>query len=100
MANYYENVRLEKGMYHETGKTFTQVLEKLDPSENYRNTALEGLDAFQRQLKRFDIKVKGAGSDIVEKFFQTSEASVLFPEYVARSVRAVSYTHLYTIFQL
>lgn len=88
MANYYENVRLEKGMYHETGKTFTQVLEKLDPSENYRNTALEGLDAFQRQLKRFDIKVKGAGSDIVEKFFQTSEASVLFPEYVARSVRA------------
>ena len=88
MANYYESIRLEKGMYHESGKSFTQVLEKLDPSENYRNTALEGLDAYQRQLKRFDIKVKGAGSDAVEKFFQTSEASVLFPEYVARSVRA------------
>ena len=88
MANHYENVKLEKGMYRETGKTFTQVLEKLDPSENYKNTPLEGLDAYQRQLKRFDIKVKGAGSDIVEKFFQTSQSAVLFPEYVARSVRA------------
>lgn len=88
MANHYENIRLEKGMYRETGKSFTQVLEKLDPSENYKNTSLEGLDAFQRQLKRFDIKVKGAGSDMVEKFFQTSDSAVLFPEYVARSVRA------------
>ena len=40
------------------------VLEKLDPSENYRGTALEGLDAFSRQLKRFDIKVKGRNSDL------------------------------------
>ena len=88
MANYFESLRLEKGMYHETGKTFTQVLEKLDPSENYKNTPFEGTDAYQRQLKRFDIKVKGAGSDMVEKFFQTSDSSVLFPEYVARSVRA------------
>jgi len=75
-------------MYGESGKSFTQVLEKLDPSENYKGTALEGMDAFQRQLKRFDIKVKGAGSDMVEKFFSTSESAVLFPEYVARSVRA------------
>ncbi len=87
MAYHYENIRLEKGMYHETGKSFTQVLEQADPSENYKNTPLEGLDAYQRQLKRFDIKVKGAGSDIVEKFFHTTESSVLFPEYVARAVR-------------
>ena len=45
------------------------------------------MDAFQRQLKRFDIKVKGAGSDPVEKFFATSQSAVLFPEYIARSVR-------------
>ena len=63
------------------------MLESLDPSENYKGTALEGLDAFQRQLKRFDIHVKGAGSDMVEKFFHTSESSVLFPEFVSRVVR-------------
>ena len=87
MAYNYENLNLEKGMYRESGKTFTQVLEELDPSEKYRNTPLEGLDAYQRQLKRFDIRVKGANSDNVEKFFTTGQSSVLFPEYVARSVR-------------
>ena len=49
--------------------------------------SLEGLDAFQRQLKRFDIKVKGETSDPVEAFFRTSDAAVLFPEYIARTVR-------------
>jgi HK97 family phage major capsid protein len=83
----FDNIKLEKGMYAQSGMSFSQVLEKSDPSENYRNTPLEGLDAFQRQLKRFDIKVKGAGSDAVEKFFRTSDSAVLFPEYVARSVR-------------
>lgn len=83
----YDNLRLEKGMYRESGKTFTQVLEKLDPSEHYKGTALEGLDAFQRQLKRFDIHVKGSGSDCVEKFFRTMDSAVLFPEFIARSVR-------------
>ena len=63
------------------------VLEELDPSEHYRGTPLEGLDAFQRQLKRFDIHVKGAGSDMVEKFFHTSDSAVLFPEFVSRVVR-------------
>lgn len=87
--NYrYHEVRLDKGMYAEAGKSFAQVLEEQDPSENYAGTALEGLDAYQRQLKRFDIRVKGAGSDLVEKFFHTTDSAVLFPEYVARSVRA------------
>ncbi len=87
MAYCYDNLKLEKGMYHEAGRSFTQVLESRDPSEQYRGTALEGLDAFQRQLKRFDIKVKGTGSDVVEKFFRTADSAVLFPEYIARSVR-------------
>ena len=86
MAYSYETVRLDKGMYGEAGHSFTQVLEKCDPSEQYRGTPLEHLDAFQRQLKRFDIKVKGAGSDVVAKFFATWESAVLFPEYVARAV--------------
>ncbi len=83
----YDNLRLEKGMYRQEGKSFSQVLEGLDPSENYRGTALEGTDAFQRQLKRFGIKVKGAGSSTVEKFFRTMDSAVLFPEYIARTVR-------------
>lgn len=83
---YFDNIKLEKGMYG-TGRSFTDVLEQLDPSENYRNTELEGLDAYQRQLKRFDIKVSGENSDNVQKFFQTSDSAALFPEYVSRAVR-------------
>ena len=83
----YDNLRLEKGMYRQAGMSFTQVLESLDPSENYRGTALEGTDAFQRQQKRFGIRAKGAGSSPVEKFFRTMDSAVLFPEYIARTVR-------------
>ena len=87
MAYHFDTVKLEKGMYNHMGCTFSQVLEEQDPSEQYKGTAIEGLDAFQRQLKRFDIKVKGAGSDIVDKFFATSQSAVLFPEYIARAVK-------------
>ena len=83
----FDSIRLEKGMYRESGKSFAQVLEALDPSEHYTGTALEGTDAFQRQLKRFDIHARGAYSDPVEKFFRTAESSVLFPEYIARAVK-------------
>ena len=83
----YDNIRLEKGMYRQSGKSFSQVLEGLDPSENYRGTSLEKTDAFQRQLRRFGIKVKGPGSSGVEKFFRTTDSAVLFPEYIARTVR-------------
>ncbi len=82
----YDSLKLEKELYT-TGKSFTQALESIDPSENYIGTPLEGLDAYQRQLKRFDIKVSGGDSDSVSKFFQTSDSSALFPEYVARAVR-------------
>ncbi|MEG2221354.1 MAG: phage major capsid protein [Oscillospiraceae bacterium] len=87
MGYHYENMQLEKGMYRQSGKSFTQVLEQLDPSEAYRGTPAEGMDAFQRQLKRFDIKVRGAGSDLVDKFFQATDSAVLFPEFVSRVVR-------------
>ena len=83
----FDNLRLEKGMYRQEGMNFTQVLESMDPSENYRGTALEGTDAFQRQLKRFGIRVKGANSSPVEKFFRNMDSAVLFPEYIARAVR-------------
>ena len=78
--------KLDKGLYS-TGKGFTAELESVDPSENYKGTSLDGLDAFERQLKRFDIKVSGAGSDTIEKFFKTTDSAALFPEYVARAVK-------------
>ncbi len=84
----FDTIRLEKGMYQNSGRSFTQVLEQLDPSDQYQGTPLEGLDAFQRQLKRFDIRVRGEGSDSVEKFFTSTESAVLFPEFVARAVRS------------
>ena len=84
MANF-ETIRLDKGLYG-TRKGFLNELESIDPSENYKGTSLEGLDAFERQLKRFDIRLKGAGSSTVDKFFATTDSAVLFPEYVSRAV--------------
>lgn len=85
MANF-ETIKIDKSMYGVRGKTLTQVLEELDPSDAYIGTQYEKLDAFSRQLKRFDIKVSGKSSDRVEKFFQTSDSVALFPEYVRRAV--------------
>lgn len=84
MSNY-DNIKLEKGLY--SSGDFTKSLESIDPSENYKGTSLEGLDAYQRQLKRFGIKVSGSGSDVVEKFFRSTDSAVLFPEYVSRAVK-------------
>ncbi|MCL2068814.1 MAG: phage major capsid protein [Oscillospiraceae bacterium] len=81
----YESIRLDKSLYKADGG-FSAQLERLDPSANYTGTELSGLDAFQRQLKRFDIRVSGKNSDNIAKFFQTSDSAALFPEYVSRAV--------------
>ena len=82
---HYENIRIDKSLYKSAGG-FLAALEKLDPSERYGAGELSGLDAFGRQLKRFDIKVSGAGSSAIAKFFSTADSAALFPEYVARAV--------------
>lgn len=84
----YNTIKIEKGLYNISGKTFTQALSALDPDEAYVGTSFEGLDAFERQLKRFDIKVKGENCDRVEKFFTSTETAVLFPEFVRRTIKA------------
>ena len=48
MSYQFDNLKLEKGMYGVAGKSFTDLLEAEDPSERYKGTALEGLDAYQR----------------------------------------------------
>ncbi len=84
----YNEIRLEKGLYNLANKSFIQALEEIDPTANYVGTSLGNLDAFERQLKRFDIKISGENCDRVEKFFVTTESAVLFPEFVRRAVTA------------
>lgn len=84
----YTDVKLEKALYTLTDKSFTEALAALDPDIDYKGTELEGLDAYERQLKRFDIKVSGEDCDRVEKFFISAESAVLFPEYVRRQIKA------------
>ena len=83
----YNDIRLEKGFYNLSGKSFTAALEELDPSSAYSGTPLEKLDAFERQLKRFNIRISGENCDCVEKFFTSTETAILFPEFVTRSIR-------------
>lgn len=83
--NNFNYIPIEKGMYKHGN--LTDVLENIDSSENYYDTSLEGLDAFERQLKLLDIKVSGSDSDTVEKFFINRYTAVLFPEYVRRCVQ-------------
>lgn len=80
---FYDSLKLEKGMYN---GDFNKNLESLDPSENYEGTNLYGLDAFERQLKRFNIRVNGKNSSSIEKFFGSTDSAVLFPEFVKRAV--------------
>lgn len=83
----YNEIKLEKALYNLSGKSFSSALEELDPSSSYCGTPLEKLDAYERQLKRFNIRISGQDCDCVEKFFSSTESAVLFPEFVTRSIR-------------
>lgn len=83
----YENIPLDRSMYAAASKSFSRILEEMDPTAHYQGTELGSLDAYQRQLKRFDIKVSGENSDTVDKFFADPAGAALFPEYIVRAVR-------------
>lgn len=83
----YNDIKLEKGLYNLSGKSFTAALEELDPSAAYSGTPVEKLDAYERQLKRFGIRINGQDCDCVEKFFSSTETAILFPEFVTRSIK-------------
>lgn len=83
----YNDIKLEKGLYNLSGKSFSAALEELDPSAAYCGTPLEKLDAYERQLKRFNIRISGSECDKVEKFFSSTETAVLFPEFVTRCIK-------------
>jgi hypothetical protein len=64
------------------GMSLTSVLEELDPTQPG-----DLMNAFERQLCKRGIKIKGGGVDAVERFFQTYDDSILFPEFIAKQVQ-------------
>ena len=40
MAYQFENGKLDKGMYRNAGMSFSQGLEKADPSQQYKGTEM------------------------------------------------------------
>lgn len=83
----FKKVALEKGMYKdafEAGITFSQYLEKTDPSGNYPDSKL---DAFERQLSARGLVIRGPKSVSLDQFYDPDNL-VLFPEFIDREVRA------------
>jgi len=109
---FVKKIEFEKDMYQHAaglGKSFSQFAEDYivekgnDPTEyhglsNYevamkkRQYRAEGkvapLTAFEMMLEQEGIRAFGQSTDTVEKFFQSSGASVLFPEFIANRVYA------------
>lgn len=85
---------LDRKMYeiaYDKGMSFSQFLEYLNPTEPGDNT---GLDAFERQLQRFGIRIKndpkfGMPASKGNLFFNsgTPTSTVLFPEFINRVAR-------------
>ncbi len=63
----YDNIRIEKSLYT-TGKSFTQALEALDPSENYKGTSLEGLTHTNVSLKDLTLRFRAKTAILFQSF--------------------------------
>ena len=90
----YNDITLNEDMYLKYSNNLTKYLEEIDNGEQYIGTNLIALDAFERQLKRFDIKVEGgedSPSDNISAFFQNEQTILLLPEYVRR--KSAQYIH-------
>ncbi len=46
MAFSYDNLKLDKGMYQEAGRSFSQVLERQDPASSIRAPVWRGWTPF------------------------------------------------------
>ena len=82
------------------GMSFSAMLEKLDPSAQYRGDQVLGeTDAFQRQLMLAGIRahsdpVAGIWASKVEDFYSSRRegAVSLLPEFIARTWRRADYS--------
>lgn len=83
-------IALNKDMYNQAKKehvSLSQLLERKDPSPDNAN-----LTAFERQLKEHNIvsqsiAEKGIYASNVGAFYRTDESKVLFPEFIATTLR-------------
>jgi hypothetical protein len=88
----FNEIALTKDLVYsarEEAKSLTQKLEELDPSSAYVGTDLAGLNAYERQLYRFNIIPRsdtklGVRATKMDAWFQNPDTSLklLFPEYV------------------
>lgn len=83
-------IALHRDMYNQAIKeeiTLSQLLERMDPTNDGSK-----LTAFERQLKEHNIVTqtiasKGINASKVEAFYRTEESRVLFPEFIATTLR-------------
>ena len=84
---YTNDIILEKDMYIKYDWNLTHCLEDIDCSKKYNSTNLSALDAYERQLMRFKIKVsdnEDSSSDNISAFFKNEQTILLLPEYIRR----------------
>lgn len=85
-----KKLELEKDMYQDAvvkNVYLNDILEKEDPTIEYKGTPFENTTALQRQLAARGIKTFGAYSDKVSKFFETNDNLILFPAVVETALR-------------
>lgn len=88
----YKLIMLDKSILKDKNFTnLSRILEQHDPTSKYVSTDLDGLDAYERQLKHHNIKVCGPLSDTLKAFYKDEHSLVLFYEYVRRRI----YKHLF-----
>lgn len=85
-------IKLKPEMYRtaaeEYGLTFSEYLEQMNPSKPG-----EELDAFERQLARYNIRIKSDpkrgyyAGHLVNFFTTASDSRILFPEFISRIAR-------------
>lgn len=83
----YKTIKLEAGMYQDAQAkkmSFTDLLESMDPSEEYRGSRL---NAFERQLAVRNLNVFGKRSITLEEWYNTPDSRVLFPEFVNQNIQ-------------
>ncbi len=88
LGGWLEDYRVEKGLpeteYY--GLTNYEIAQKRKAM--IKAGIMPPLTAFECLLKAFDIRAFGMHTDTVSKMFQSSDTSILFPEFIANRVYA------------
>lgn len=73
----YARTRKLKKQRKQNAKEGGTMSNSIGPKEHYNGTAFEGLDAFERQLKRFGIEIPSSEQDSLEPLFRHKVESVI-----------------------